>query len=126
MQNDDVSTPWMILNATTVLLMKKKNGLMDLATVLTIQILTDDFTGELLYIECHPFVVQHNKDNKPSSHSEFFTKSHLRHSTRGKFLRLIRKRESKRKKKNQKPVEVADTTTTSKVKFQMVRKKRSC
>ncbi|CAH1961039.1 unnamed protein product [Acanthoscelides obtectus] len=78
----------------------------------------DDFTGELLYIECHPFVVQHNKDNKPSSHREFFTKSHLRHSTRGKFLRLIRKRESKRKKKNQKPLEVADTSTTSKVKFQ--------
>ncbi|CAH1108747.1 unnamed protein product [Psylliodes chrysocephalus] len=78
----------------------------------------DDFTGELLYIECHPFVVQ-NKDTKnKTALPEPLTRNNLRRSTRGKFLKLLRRRDSKRKsKKNQKSVDINETNT-SKVKFQ--------
>lgn len=78
----------------------------------------DDFSGELLYIECHPFVIQNNKE-KVQEPIEPFSKTQLRRSTRGKFLRLIRRRESKRRiKKNQKPTDLSEITT-SKVKFQV-------
>nr|XP_023014516.1 protein inturned isoform X2 [Leptinotarsa decemlineata] len=78
----------------------------------------DDFTGELLYIECHPFVVQNNKESKSKTPPEPLARSQLRRSTRGKFLRLLRRRESKRRsKKNQKLVDVNELNT-SKVKFQ--------
>ncbi|CAG9860502.1 unnamed protein product [Phyllotreta striolata] len=78
----------------------------------------DDFTGELLYIECHPFVVQ-NKDTKmKNTVSEPLARTNLRRSTRGKFLKLLRRRDSRRKsKKNQKSIDLSDTNT-SKVKFQ--------
>ncbi|CAG9826275.1 unnamed protein product [Diabrotica balteata] len=79
----------------------------------------DDFTGELLYIECHPFVVQ-NKDSKINkvATSEPLTRTNLRRSTRGKFLKLLRRRDSKRKSnKNHKSVDISETNT-SKVKFQ--------
>ncbi|XP_023014515.2 inturned planar cell polarity protein [Leptinotarsa decemlineata] len=78
----------------------------------------DDFTGELLYIECHPFVVQNNRESKSKTPPEPLARSQLRRSTRGKFLRLLRRRESKRRsKKNQKLVDVNELNT-SKVKFQ--------
>lgn len=71
-----------------------------------------------MYIECHPFVTQNNKESKLKKHVEPFSKNQMRRSTRGKFLRLIRRRESKRKsKKGQKHVDVE--STTSKVKFQV-------
>ncbi|XP_023311186.1 protein inturned [Anoplophora glabripennis] len=77
----------------------------------------DDFSGELLYIECHPFVTQNNKESKLKKHVEPFSKNQMRRSTRGKFLRLIRRKESKRKsKKGHKHVDLE--STTSKVKFQ--------
>lgn len=79
----------------------------------------DDFTGELLYIECHPFVVQ-NKDTRINKTValEPLSRTNLRRSTRGKFLRLLRRRDSKRKsKKNIKCIDLADSNT-SKVKFQ--------
>lgn len=79
----------------------------------------DDFSGELLYIECHHFVVQNNKE-KGQEPIKPFSKNQLRRSTRGKFLRLIRRRESKRRlKKNPKPTDVNEITT-SKVKFQVL------
>ncbi|CAH1183286.1 unnamed protein product [Phaedon cochleariae] len=78
----------------------------------------DDFTGELLYIECHPFVVQNNKEVKVKPSEEPLTRNKVRHSTRGKFLKLLRRRESKRRsKKNVKSTDVNETNT-SKVKFQ--------
>lgn len=78
----------------------------------------DDITGELLYIDCHPFVTQNQYQNKTAQEPEPFSKTQLRRSTRGKFLRLLRKRESKRYKKNQKPVEEGQEFNTQKVKFQ--------
>lgn len=62
-------------------------------------------------------MVQNNKDVKTQEINEPFRKDQLRRSTRGKFLRLIRKRESKRRKKQQKSVETNETA--SKVKFQV-------
>lgn len=62
-------------------------------------------------------MVQNNKDVKSQEINEPFRKDQLRRSTRGKFLRLIRKRESKRRKKQQKSVEPNETA--SKVKFQV-------
>lgn len=65
----------------------------------------DDFSGELLYIDCHPFVTHNQYQNKANEEPEAFSKTQLRRSTRGKFLRLLRRRESKRFKKSQKPIE---------------------
>ncbi|XP_050305773.1 protein inturned [Anthonomus grandis grandis] len=78
----------------------------------------DDFTGELLYIDCHPFVTHNRFQSKTSEEPEPFSKTQLRRSTRGKFLRLLRRRESKRIKKNQKPIEEGVEINTQKVKFQ--------
>ncbi|KAG5874050.1 hypothetical protein JTB14_034626 [Gonioctena quinquepunctata] len=78
----------------------------------------DDFTGELLYIECHPFVVQNNRESKSKTPPKPLTRNQLRRSTRGKFLRLLRRRESKRRsKKNHKLMDITEFNT-SKVKFQ--------
>ncbi|XP_030767926.1 protein inturned [Sitophilus oryzae] len=79
----------------------------------------DDSSGELLYIDCHPFVT-HNKDHiKLDSKSEPFSKTQLRKSTRGKFLRLIRRKESSRRsKKALRPTEEGSEINTQKVKFQ--------
>ncbi|KAJ8970257.1 hypothetical protein NQ317_018119 [Molorchus minor] len=74
----------------------------------------EDISGELLYIECHPFVTQ-NKESKLKKNVEPFSKSQMRRSTRGKFLRLIRRREKVKKAK--KPAIICDSNT-SKVKFQ--------
>lgn len=62
-------------------------------------------------------MVQNNKDIKIHEPTELFRKDQLRRSTRGKFLRLIRKRESKRRKKQPKSLEPNETA--SKVKFQV-------
>ncbi|XP_066263056.1 protein inturned [Euwallacea similis] len=78
----------------------------------------DDISGELVYIDCHPFVTQNQYQTKANKEPEPFSKSQLRRSTRGKFLRLLRKRESKRYKKNQKPMEEGVEVNTQKVKFQ--------
>ncbi|KAJ8939447.1 hypothetical protein NQ318_023073 [Aromia moschata] len=70
----------------------------------------DDFTGELLYIECHPFVKQ-NKESKLKKHIEPFSKNQMRRSTRDE------EKVNEEVKKGQKPTVVNDTNT-SKVKFQ--------
>lgn len=63
-------------------------------------------------------MVQNVKDIKSPESIEPFRKDQLRRSTRGKFLRLIRKRESKRRSKKQlKSVEANETAV--KVKFQV-------
>ncbi|XP_060525407.1 protein inturned isoform X2 [Cylas formicarius] len=79
----------------------------------------DDLSGELLYVDCHPFVTQ-NKDHNPKEPPQPFSKTQLRKSTRGKFLRLIRRRESKRRsRKGPKPLDdVVENSNTLKVKFQ--------
>ncbi|XP_019754086.1 protein inturned isoform X1 [Dendroctonus ponderosae] len=78
----------------------------------------DDFSGELLYIDCHPFVTNNRFKSKVEEEPDPFAKSQLRRSTRGKFLRLLRRRESKRVKKSQKPLEDGLEINTQKVKFQ--------
>ncbi|KAF7272761.1 hypothetical protein GWI33_014470 [Rhynchophorus ferrugineus] len=79
----------------------------------------DDTSGELLYIDCHPFVT-HNKDHiKTNNKTEPFSKTQLRRSTRGKFLRLIRRRESgRRSKKGVRASDEGNDFNTQKVKFQ--------
>ncbi|CAH0559223.1 unnamed protein product [Brassicogethes aeneus] len=78
----------------------------------------DDYSGELLYIECHPFVTQNKDNQKPKETVAPFSKNQLRQSTRGKFLRLIRRRESKRHSKKFPKTPDANDNNTSKVKFQ--------
>jgi hypothetical protein len=77
-----------------------------------------DVTGELLFVDCHPFVTQNNVDNtKHKEPLQPFSKDQLRRSTRGKFLRLIRRRESQRhSRRYQKSQDALDSSTT-KVKF---------
>lgn len=78
----------------------------------------NDDTGELLYIDCVPCVTSNNADAtaKPMIDSR---KSQSRQSTRSKFLRLIRRRESKRRsKRNQGSHNAADLSCSNKVKFQ--------
>lgn len=78
----------------------------------------DDISGELFYIECHPFVTQNKDSSKSKENPEPFSKSQLRRSTRGKFLRLIRRRESKRRSKKAFKTQDTSDNNTSKVKFQ--------
>lgn len=79
----------------------------------------DDLSGELLYIDCHPFVTHSKEHNKQNEQPDNFSKTQLRRSTRGKFLRLLRRRESKRySKKGHKPVDEGNELNTQKVKFQ--------
>lgn len=78
----------------------------------------NDTTGELLYIDCLPFVTQTNSDQQVKKTVEL-SKSQLRQSTRSKFLRLIRRRESKRRSKRfTKNHDSADASGANKVTFQ--------
>lgn len=70
----------------------------------------DETTGELLYIDCIPHVTQNPTETPPKFPSSF-VKNVTRQSTRSKFLRLIRRRESKRRSKH--------WQIDSKVKFQV-------
>lgn len=75
-----------------------------------------DPSGQLLFIDCYPMVTQTNNEQEPKTN---FTKTQLRRSTRSKFLRLIRRRESKRKSKRfSKSQDNVDAIGTSKVTFQ--------
>lgn len=71
----------------------------------------DETTGQLLFIDCHPVVTQNINELKSSP----FTKTQNRKSTRGKFLRLIRRRDSKRRSKR---LNKQENTETNKVTFQ--------
>ncbi|EEZ98662.1 protein inturned [Tribolium castaneum] len=75
-----------------------------------------DTTGELLFIDCHPFVTQNIDTTKPKTPLQPFSKDQLRRSTRGKFLRLIRRRESQRHSRRYPKTPDLDSTT-NKVKF---------
>ncbi|XP_018331064.1 protein inturned [Agrilus planipennis] len=66
--------------------------------------------GQLLFIDCFP-KVSHTASESNSS-SNFFTKSQARQSTRSKFLRLLRRKNSKR---FHKPIEIP--VADNKVKF---------
>ncbi|XP_044761022.1 protein inturned isoform X2 [Coccinella septempunctata] len=77
----------------------------------------DEKTGEVLYIECHPFVTQNIKDDSANQNNTF-VRNKSRRSTRGKFLRLLRRRESKRYSKRNTRVQEQESHTSNKVKFQ--------
>lgn len=75
-------------------------------------------TGELLFIDCDP-VVSHTNVHTEIENSNFSKENSTRHSTRSKFLKLLRRRDSKRRSKRY--VKSQDTSTnqdTNKVKFQ--------
>lgn len=80
----------------------------------------DENTGELLYIDCHPHVTQ-NTSETPVKFATAFVKSPVRQSTRSKFLRLIRRRESKRRSKHWSAGQIDNIT--NKVKFQVIQSK---
>lgn len=69
----------------------------------------------MTYIDCHPFVVQNNVENKEKSQT--FCKDPLRRSTRGKFLKLLRRRDSQRQSRRHQKTQDALDSTTNKVKF---------
>ncbi|XP_045482988.1 protein inturned [Harmonia axyridis] len=77
----------------------------------------DERTGEVLYIECHPFVTQNIKEDS-STQTNTFVRNKSRRSTRGKFLKLLRRRESKRYSKRNAKVQEPESHTSNKVKFQ--------
>ncbi|KAF5301487.1 hypothetical protein FQR65_LT08790 [Abscondita terminalis] len=76
-------------------------------------------SGELLFIECDP-VVSYSGNRLEPEPSEFSTKSDVRQSTRSKFLKILRRRDSKRRSrriiKSQDSIPISQDTT--KVKFQ--------
>lgn len=57
----------------------------------------DESTGQLIYIDCHPIVTQNITEVEAKTSG--FIKTQNRKSTRNKFLRLIRRRDSKRRSK---------------------------
>lgn len=76
----------------------------------------DETTGELLYIDCLPHVTQNNTSEVAVKFPQPFVKSAAaRQSTRSKFLRLIRRRESKRRSKHWQSGQI-----DNKVKFQVL------
>lgn len=77
----------------------------------------DERTGEVLYVECHPFVTQNIKD-ETNTPNNAFVRNKSRRSTRGKFLRLLRRRESKRYSKRNPKIQEQESHTSNKVKFQ--------
>ncbi|KAL3279394.1 hypothetical protein HHI36_016904 [Cryptolaemus montrouzieri] len=77
----------------------------------------DERTGEVLYIECHPFVTHNIKDDK-NEKEKCFSRKQTRRSTRGKFLRLLRRRDSKRYSKQNIKMSESELHNTNKVKFQ--------
>lgn len=84
----------------------------------------DESTGELLYIDCLPHVTQNTTESSPKS-TTAFVKSPARQSTRSKFLRLIRRRESKRRSKHWQSGQIGVDNVTSKVKFQVSARQKS-
>ncbi|KRT82505.1 hypothetical protein AMK59_3984 [Oryctes borbonicus] len=77
-----------------------------------------DTSGQVLYVDCHPFVKQSQTiDNEKSSNP--FAKNQLRQSTRNKFLKLLRRRDSKRRSKRNRSLESSqDSNSIGKVTFQ--------
>lgn len=71
-----------------------------------------------MYIDCHPFVKQsQTADNEKSTNP--FVKNQLRQSTRNKFLKLLRRRDSKRRSKRSRSLESSqDSSSMGKVTFQ--------
>ncbi|KAI4458438.1 protein inturned [Holotrichia oblita] len=77
-----------------------------------------DTSGQVLYIDCHPFVKQSQatENDKPTN---AFVKSQIRQSTRSKFLKLLRRRDSKRRSKRSRSLESSqDSNSFGKVTFQ--------
>ncbi|KAK9878921.1 hypothetical protein WA026_003744 [Henosepilachna vigintioctopunctata] len=77
----------------------------------------DEKTGQVLYIECHPFVTQTIRDDKKDK-EKIFSRNQSRRSTRGKFLQLLRRKEVKRYSKRNIKILDSESHNTNKVKFQ--------
>ncbi|XP_022920612.1 protein inturned [Onthophagus taurus] len=74
-----------------------------------------DQSGYLLFIDCHPFTKQTSIEPKEDN----FVKDKLRQSTRSKFLKLLRRRDSKRRSKRYRSQDTSqDSSSASKVTFQ--------
>ncbi|KAK4883073.1 hypothetical protein RN001_006392 [Aquatica leii] len=75
--------------------------------------------GELLFIECDP-VVSYSGNRLEPEPSEFSSRNEVRQSTRSKFLKILRRRDSKRRSRRllKNPESVTVSQETTKVTFQ--------